>query len=154
MGTLFDFAPTARPTSGIDRVFDLLESAAQRQGDNYPAYDWVRLGEHRFRLTLAVPGFAQGEVAVTVRKGELVISGDRRADGVGEYLHRGIPSRVFSRRFQLADHVEVTGATLSNGLLSVELAREIPEAEKPRSIPVGGTPERHEPARQIEREAT
>lgn len=152
MRTLFDFTPATRANPGLDRVYDLLESAAQRRGDDYPPYDALRLDEHRFRLTLAVPGFADDEIAVSVHKGTLVISGERRADAEGEYLHRGIPGRVFSRRFQLAEHMDVTGATLRHGLLTIDLRREVPEAERPRSIPVGRTPDREEPAaRSIER---
>ncbi|MGN6478784.1 Hsp20 family protein [Luteibacter sp.] len=145
--------PVFRANSGLDRVFDLMEAAAQRQGDDFPPFDSIRLSDNRFRLSIAVPGFREDEVAVTQHKRELIVSGERKLDREGEYLHQGIPSRVFSRRFQLADHTEVTGATLAHGLLSIDLAREIPEAEKPRTIPVSSSPDRAEPVRQIERDA-
>lgn len=152
MRTLLDISPLSRAGTGFDRVFDLLEATAQRQGDDFPPFDSIRLSDNRFRLSIAVPGFTEDEVAVTVHKGTLIVSGERKVASQGEYLHRGIPARVFSRRFQLAEHMEVTGATLAHGLLSIELAREIPEAEKPRTIPVSTSPERAAPVRQIERD--
>lgn len=147
------FSPIYQPTSGLDRVFDLIEAAAQRQGDDFPPFDSLRLSDNRLRLSVAVPGFREDEVAVTQHKRELIVSGERKGEPEGEYLHQGIPRRVFSRRFQLAEHTEVTGATLAHGLLSIDLAREIPEAEKPRTIPVSVSPDRTEPVRQIERNA-
>jgi len=145
--------PVFRANAGLDRVFDLMEAAAQRQGDDFPPFDSIRLSDNRFRLSIAVAGFREDEVAVTQHKRELIVSGERKADTEGEYLHQGIPGRVFSRRFQLAEHTEVTGATLAHGLLSIELTRSIPEAEKPRTIPVSISPDRAEPVRQIERSA-
>ena len=153
MRTLSDMSPMSRATPGIDRIFDLLEATAQRRGDDYPPYDSIRLDEHRFRLTLAVPGFSAEEVAVTVDKGVLVVSGERRAETEGQYLHRGIPLRVFSRRFPLGEHMDVTAAALANGLLSIELRRELPEADKPRAIPVSNAPDRREPVGQVSRAA-
>jgi molecular chaperone IbpA len=143
--------PIFRANSGLDRVFDLIEAAAQRQGDDFPPFDSVRLSDNRFRLSIAVPGFRDDEVAVTQHKRELIVSGERKVDMQGEYLHQGIPARVFSRRFQLAEHTEVTGATLAHGLLSIELVRNVPDAEKPRTIPVSVSPDRAEPVRQFER---
>lgn len=151
MRTLIDIAPLNRAPIGLDRVFDLLEATAMRQGDDFPPFDSIRLSEDRFRLMIAVPGFTDDEVAVSVHQGALIVSGERKGEATGEYLHRGIPSRVFSRRFTLAEHVDVTGATLADGLLTIDLAREIPEEEKPRVIPVSVSPHRADPVRHIER---
>lgn len=143
--------PIYRSNSGLDRVFDLIEAASQRAGDEFPPFDSLRLSDNRFRLSIAIPGFRDDEVAVTQHKRELIVSGERKAEPEGEYLHQGIPARVFSRRFQLAEHTEVTGATLAHGLLSIDLVRNIPEADRPRTIPVSISPDRAEPVRQIER---
>ncbi|UPG92773.1 Hsp20 family protein [Luteibacter aegosomatissinici] len=151
MRTLFDITPLHRSNVGLDRVFDLLEATAQRQGDDFPPFDSIRLSDNRHRLTIAVPGFTEDEVAVSVHQGALIVSGERKGEPQGEYLHRGIASRVFSRRFPLAEHVDVVGATLAHGLLSIDLVRDIPEAEKPRTIPVSVSPDRAEPVRQIGR---
>lgn len=152
MRTFLDVRPLFRASAGLDRVFDMLESNAQRQGDDFPPFDLIRLSDSRFRLAIALPGFGDDEVAVTQHKGTLIVSGERKEDVEGEYLHRAVPARVFSRRFQLAEHMEVTEAALSRGLLTIELAREIPEADKPRSIPVSIAPDRAEPVRHIERD--
>jgi molecular chaperone IbpA len=152
MRTLLNINPFDRSNTGLDRVFDLLEATAQRHGDDFPPYDAIRLSDDRFRLRIAVPGFQQDELAVSRLKGTLIVSGERKEEPEGEVLHQGIPRRVFSRRFQLAEHTEVTGATLAHGLLSIDLAREIPEADKPRIIPVSVSPDRAEPMRQIERD--
>lgn len=154
MRTLFDISPLHRTASGIDRVFDLLEASAQAQGDNYPPFDAIRLDDDQFRLTLAVPGFADDEIAVTSHQDTLIVSGERKSEPKGEFLHRGIPARVFSRRFQLAEHTKVTGASLANGLLSIELRREVPEALKPRVIPISAdTATRPSTVRQLQNDA-
>lgn len=136
MRTLLDFAPLHQSSVGFDRVFDLLESAARTRGDNYPPFDSIKLGEDRYRITLAVAGFSEDELAVSTQDNSLIVSGERKRDTEGEYLHRGIAARVFSRRFELAEHVRVIGARLVNGLLSVDLQREVPDAMKPRRIPI------------------
>lgn len=146
MRTVFDFSPYRRSTIGFDRIFDTLEGLAQADanGGNYPPYDIERLGDDAFRITIAVAGFADQEIELTAQQNLLVVSAKKAetaADDAPEraFLHRGIATRAFERRFQLADHVEVRGAKLENGLLSIDLVREIPEAMKPRRIPVNGS---------------
>lgn len=151
MRTNFDFTPYRRSTVGFDRLFDFLESAARSdQGDNYPPFDLEKVGDDSYRITLAVAGFKPEEIDITARQNLLVIAG-RKAETRGRdgnYLHMGIATRAFERRFELADFVRVGDADLRDGLLSIELFREIPEAMKPRKISVGGG------ARAIEGETT
>ena len=134
-----DFTPFRHSTVGFDRLFDLLESSIPSQlGDNYPPFDLVQEGEDRYRITLAVAGFRPDEIDVTAQQNLLIVSG-RKNDGDGtRYIHRGIAARAFERRFGLADYVQVKGAELRDGILSIELQREIPEAMKPRKIEIGG----------------
>lgn len=142
MRTVFDFSPYHRSTVGFDRLFSTLESLAQGDGGgNYPPYDIERLDEDSYRITLAVAGFAESEIELTAQQNLLTISARKDSEDEADparYLHRGIANRAFERRFQLADHVEVRGARLINGLLSVDLVREVPEAMKPRKIAIGG----------------
>jgi molecular chaperone IbpA len=139
MANAFDFAPFRRSTVGFDRLFDMLENSAPGQNqDNYPPFDLVSIGENRFRISLAVAGFAQNEIDITAHQNQLIVSGKKRDEDGATYIHRGIANRSFERRFGLADHIKVTGADLKDGLLSVELTREIPEAMKPRKIDIGG----------------
>lgn len=144
MRTVFDFSPYRRSTVGFDRLFDTLEAAAcgEAGGTNYPPYDIERTGDDSYRITLAVAGFAEDEIELTAQQNLLVVSGKKvdvaANDDDRRYLHRGIATRAFERRFQLADHVRVSGASLTNGLLAVELVREVPEAMKPRKIAIGG----------------
>ena len=139
MRSAFDFAPYRRSTVGFDRLFDLLESGAAGGGqDNYPPFDLVRLDDNRFRISLAVAGFAQNEIDLTAQQNQLIVSGKKAEDDGASYIHRGIANRSFERRFGLADHIKVTGADLKDGLLQIELVREIPEAMKPRKIDIGG----------------
>lgn len=135
---LFDFAPLHRSSIGFDRVFDLLENATRAQAvDNWPPYDTVKLSEDRYRITMAVAGFAREELDISVQPNLLVVTGERKnTEQEGEYLYRGIASRAFSRRFELADHVKVTGAHLADGLLTIELEREVPETLRPRRIAI------------------
>ena len=123
MRTMFDLAPLHRSSIGFDRIFDMLENAARAQGaDNWPPYDTVKLSEDRYRITMAVAGFRRDELDISVQPNLLVVTGERRnGEQEGEYLFRGIASRAFSRRFELADHVKVTGANLADGLLTIEL---------------------------------
>jgi molecular chaperone IbpA len=143
MRTVFDFSPYRRSTIGFDRLFDTLESAARGyNGTNYPPYDIEKTGDDAYRITLAVAGFTEDEIDLTAQENLLVVAA-RKAGTVADndetrYLHRGIATRAFERRFQLADHVRVTGASLVNGLLLIELVREVPEAQKPRKIAIGG----------------
>src|SRR5882757_10576742 len=140
----FDYSPFYRATVGFDRVFNLLDSAASHSGANgYPPYNIEKAGENAYRIVMAVAGFAEAELNVTQKENELLVSGQSAQNGAApngedekQYLYRGIAGRNFERRFQLADHVKVTGAKLANGLLTIELQREIPEEKKPRAIPV------------------
>ena len=141
MRTAFDLSPYRRSTVGFDRLFDFLENAARSEpAENYPPFDIEKLGDDRYRITLAVAGFRQNEIEITARQNLLVISG-RKGEGRnkdGNYLHLGIATRSFERRFELADFVRVGDAELRDGLLSIELVREVPEAMKPRTIPING----------------
>jgi molecular chaperone IbpA len=137
----YDFSPYRRSTVGFDRLFDFLESASRAEQDNYPPYDIEKLGEDSYRITLAVAGFRRDEIEIVAHQNMLTITG-RRADErgrEGNFVHMGIAARAFERKFELADFVHVTSADLADGLLSIELAREIPEAMKPRKIVIGGS---------------
>lgn len=133
-----DFTPYRRATVGFDRLFDFLESGARGDAqENYPPFDIERLGADRFRITLAVAGFAEDDLDITSHQNMLVIKGrkaERDEDKQRRFVHLGIANRAFERRFELADFVRVEGAGLKDGLLTVELAREVPEALKPRKI--------------------
>jgi molecular chaperone IbpA len=135
----FDFTPFRRSTVGFDRLFDMLESAGGwSQAENYPPFDLERTGDDSYRITLAVAGFRPDEIDVTAQQNLLIVAGRKSGEDQGEYIHRGIASRAFERRFGLADYVQVKGAGLKDGMLSIELAREIPEEMKPRKIEIGG----------------
>src|SRR3954447_1078931 len=142
MPQTYDFGPLFGSTVGFDRVFDLLQSATrgQQEADKYPPYDIERTGENAYRITLAVAGFKEDELTITAERNLLFVEGERRpteAPGAERgFLHRGIGARAFKQRFQLADHVKVTGASLTDGLLTIELVREIPEVLRPRRIEV------------------
>jgi molecular chaperone IbpA len=138
----FDFAPLYRSTVGFDRLFNLFDQLGGVEGSapTYPPYNIERTGENAYRITVAVAGFKEDELAIEAKENTLTIRGEKQAkqDNGGEVLYQGIAARAFERRFQLADHVFVKGASLENGLLHVDLEREIPEAMKPRQIPIGG----------------
>ena len=137
MRTDFDFSPFYRATVGFDRVFDLLDSVAtQTSGNGYPPYNIEKVSDDSYRIVMAVAGFAEAELSITQKESELLVTGHAAPNGEAEkeYLYRGIAGRDFERRFQLADHVKVLGATLANGLLTIELKREIPEEKKARAI--------------------
>ena len=138
----FDFTPYRRNTVGFDRLFDLLENANRAAGaDNYPPFNIERRGEDAYRITLAVAGFKPADIDITAQQNLLVIQG-RKADEAqpaGEFLHIGIAQRGFERRFELADFVRVEAANLEDGLLIVDLVREVPEAMKPKKIAIGQT---------------
>lgn len=139
MRSAFDFSPFRRSTVGFDRLFDLLEnSAAGQMGENYPPFDLVQLDDNSYRISLAVAGFKKEEIDITAQQNLLIVSGRRKDDDGSGYIHRGIATRSFERRFGLADHVKVSAADLSDGLLSIDLVREIPEAMRPRKISLGG----------------
>ena len=134
----FDFTPLFRSTIGFDRLARLLDAAPGIDtASTYPPYNIEKTGEDAYRLTMAVAGFSQAEIDLTVHENTLVVTGKAETqDENGRYLHRGIARRAFERRFSLADHIKVVGASLDNGLLHVDLVREVPEAMKPRSIPI------------------
>ncbi|WP_375466319.1 Hsp20 family protein [uncultured Methylobacterium sp.] len=136
----FDFAPLYRSTVGFDRLVDLMDQAtrAEPSAATWPPYNIEKVADDAYRITLAVAGFAADEIELTQNGNALLVSGQRKDDGQRHFLHRGIAARQFRQTFNLADHVKVTGAGLDNGLLTVELVREVPEAFKPRRIPIGG----------------
>jgi molecular chaperone IbpA len=135
----FDFSPLFRSTIGFDRLTQLIDAATQVDNGtlSYPPYNIEATGENAYRLTMAVAGFAAEDLDVTAKEGVLVVTGKARKDeDKARYLHRGLARRAFERRFQLADHIQVAGASLDNGLLHVDLVREVPEALKPRKIAI------------------
>lgn len=136
----FDFTPYRRSTVGFDRLFDLLEGQARGSGgDNYPPFNIERRGDDSYRVTLAVAGFRPDDIDITQQQNLLVIQGKKRDDQHGgEMLHLGIANRGFERRFELADYVRVASADLADGLLVIDLVREVPEAMKPKKIPLAG----------------
>jgi len=154
MRTSFDFTPLYRSSIGFDRIFDLLENAARGQtSDNWPPYDIAKIGDDAYRISMAVAGFSQDELNISTQPNLLVVAGEKSAEPTGEYLHRGIANRSFTRRFELADHVKVTGANLVNGLLTIDLQREIPEEMKPRRIEIkAAAPQAKAAPRQIDGE--
>jgi molecular chaperone IbpA len=135
-----DFSPLYRSTVGFDRLFSMLDQIGQPDsGQTYPPYNIERTGEDAYRVTMAVAGFGENEISIEAHRNVLTVKGEKSEENVGEgseLLYRGIASRAFERRFQLADHVEVTGAVLKNGLLHVDLKRNIPEEMKPRKIAI------------------
>jgi molecular chaperone IbpA len=135
-----DFSPLFRSTVGFDRLSQMLESSlVSDPGVSYPPYNIVKLDDDHYRITMAVAGFAEKDIDITAKENQLIVQGKalgREEDKDATYLHRGIAERAFERRFQLADHIRVTNAGLDNGLLTVELVREIPEAMKPRKIDI------------------
>ena len=135
----FDYSPFYRATVGFDRVFDLLDSVSgQGSSNGYPPYNIEKTGTNDYRIVMAVAGFAESELNVTQKENELLVTGQSAPGGENDkqFLYRGIAGRNFERRFQLADHVKVTGAKLANGLLTIDLQREIPEEKKPRAIEI------------------
>jgi len=134
----YDFAPLWRSTIGFDRLFDLAETAQRAGEDNYPPYNIERLAEDRYQLSLAVAGFAPSDIAITAEQNVVTIEGSKSDRAERDFLYRGISARHFKRQFNLADYVQVNSATFDNGLLMIELVREIPEAMKPRRIAING----------------
>jgi molecular chaperone IbpA len=135
----FDFSPLFRSTIGFDRLARLVDSATRVDNTamSYPPYNIEKTGDDAYRLTMAVAGFSQDELDITVHEGTLIVSGKaQKEEANSRYLHRGIARRAFERRFSLADHIKVVGASLDNGLLHVDLVREVPEAMKPRTIKI------------------
>jgi molecular chaperone IbpA len=148
MRSAFDFSPFRRSTVGFDRLFDMLENSTLGQTqENYPPFDLIKLGDNDYRIELAVAGFKPDEIDITAQQNVLIVSGKKKEEAENrdsDYIYRGIATRSFERRFALADHIQVRGADLKDGMLSIELVREIPEAMKPRKINIGGSAERKE----------
>ena len=138
MRSAFDFAPYRRSTVGFDRLFDMMENSASPNQENYPPFDLIQLDENEYRIDLAVAGFKGDEIDITAQQNVLVVTGKKRDEDGSKFIHRGIATRSFERRFALADHIQVRTADLKDGLLSVTLVRDIPEAMKPRKIDIGG----------------
>lgn len=136
----FDFTPYRRTTVGFDRLFDLLENNARAgQGDNYPPFNIERRGDDDYRITLALAGFKSEDIEITAQQNLLVVQGRKAEEPEkGEFLHVGIAQRAFERRFELADFVQVKDAKLADGLLVIDLRREVPEAMKPKKIAING----------------
>jgi molecular chaperone IbpA len=137
MRSAFDFTPYRRSTIGFDRLFDMMENSAGPGQDNYPPFDLIQLDDNDYRIDLAVAGFKSEEIDITAQQNVLIVVGKKHDEDGANFIHRGIATRSFERRFALADHIQVRSADLKDGLLSVELVREIPEAMKPRKIGIG-----------------
>jgi molecular chaperone IbpA len=143
----FDFSPLYRSTVGFDRLFNLLDASSRvEQLNNWPPYNIERLGEDQYRIAMAVAGFSPEELTVTAQANALIVTGQKKGSEDGaQYLHRGIATRAFKQSFDLADHVMVTGANLDNGLLTIDLKREVPEALKPRRIEISAASQGDQP---------
>lgn len=141
----YDLSPLYRSTVGFDRLFSLMNQLEgfEAQPQSYPPYNIEKVSETEYRISVAVAGFSEADLSIESKENALVIRGEKQAkseNGAGEFLFQGIAARQFERRFQLADYVSVSGARLENGLLHVDLVREIPEAKRPRIIPIGEKP--------------
>ena len=143
MRSAFDFAPFRRSTVGFDRLFDMLENSSMGgNGENYPPFDLIKAGDNQYRIELAVAGFKPEEIDITAQQNVLLVTGKKQEETQSQgsdYIYRGIANRSFERRFALADHIKVTGADLKDGLLVIDLVREIPESMKPKKINIGGS---------------
>jgi len=139
----FDFAPLYRSTIGFDRLFSMFDQLDAVEGmSNYPPYNIERTGENAYRISVAVAGFTDADLSIETKENRLAIRGEKQTNDeekIGDVLYQGIAARTFERSFQLADYVKVKGASLENGLLHVDLVREIPEAMKPRMIPIANS---------------
>jgi molecular chaperone IbpA len=134
----FDFAPLYRSTVGFDRLAQLMDGVGGLDADGYPPYNIERLGDNQYRITMAVAGFDKDEFKIEVKESALLVSGEKKPDDNERvFLHRGIAARNFERRFQLADYVEVKGADFKDGLLHIDLVRNLPERMKPRTVAIG-----------------
>ena len=148
MRSAFDFSPFRRSAVGFDRLFDMLENSTLGQPqENYPPFDLIKAGDNEYRIELAVAGFKPDEIDITSQQNQLIVSGRKSEESEqkgNDYIYRGIATRSFERRFALADHIQVKGADLRDGLLAIELVREIPEAMKPKKINIGGSQPKHD----------
>jgi len=152
----FDLTPLYRSTIGFDRLGSLMDTLTSFEGEtpSYPPYNIERVGENDYRISMAVAGFGEADLSIDVKENTLSIRGEKRTEQEDTtLLHRGIASRSFERRFQLADHVLVKGAVLENGLLHVDLVRELPEAMKPRTIPIATKTDKVERPKVIDSQA-
>ena len=142
MRSAFDFAPFRRSTVGFDRLFDMLENSSTSSSvENYPPFDLIKSGDNEYRIELAVARFKPEEIDITAQQNVLIVTGRKKEESEeqrSDYIYRGIANRSFERRFALADHIQVRTADMKDGLLAVELVREIPEAMKPKKIEIGG----------------
>ncbi len=137
----FDFTPLLRSSIGFENLNRLMDTATRGEGEAYPPYNIEKIGEDHYRISMAVAGFSETNLDVTVHENMLIISGqvsDRDGDSTREFIHRGIGTRAFERRFELADTIKVGAANYANGLLNIDLTREVPEDKKPRKIAIGG----------------
>ena len=153
MRSAFDFSPLYRSTVGFDLLFDMLDQSSQVESmTNWSPYNIEKRGEDQYVITMAVAGFSPDEIELTQKASQLLVAGQKKSSEDGrQYLHRGIATRAFKQTFNLADHVKVLGASLENGLLTVELKRDVPEALKPRRIEINpGAPASGRPLQQIE----
>jgi molecular chaperone IbpA len=157
MRSAFDFAPFRRSTVGFDRLFDMLENSNLSQAqENYPPFDLIKKGENDYCIELAVAGFKPDEIDITAQQNVLIVSGKKKEESEkdgNDFIYRGIATRSFERRFALADHIQVRGADLKDGLLSIDLVREIPEAMKPRKIDIGGSSKKLSSGETVDAEA-
>jgi molecular chaperone IbpA len=150
----YDLSPLFRSTVGFDRMGRLLDSAFQADAPTYPPYNIEKAGDEDYRITMAVAGFGEDDLEVTQKGSELLVKGKARAEDENvRYLHRGIAARAFERRFELADHINVVDARLVNGMLAIELKRQVPEALKPRTIGIKPADGAKSGARTIEQQA-
>jgi molecular chaperone IbpA len=136
----YDFAPFRRSTVGFDRLFDMLENDTTGGNENYPPFDLIKSGDNQYCIQLAVAGFKPEEIDITAQQNVLIVTGRKKEESEekrSDYIYRGIANRSFERRFALADHIQVRGADMKDGLLSLDLVREIPEAMKPKKINIG-----------------
>jgi len=138
MRSAFDFGNFRRSSVGFDRLFDMLENSTIG-GENYPPFDLIKVDDNQYRIEVAVAGFRPEEIDITSQQNVLLIRGQKGDEDGSNYVHRGIANRSFERRFALADHIQVKGADLKDGMLAIDLVREIPEAMKPRKIEIGGS---------------
>ena len=138
MRSAFDFGNFRRSSVGFDRLFDMLENSTIG-GENYPPFDLIKVDDNQYRIEVAVAGVRPEEIDITSQQNVLLIRGQKGDEDGSNYVHRGIANRSFERRFALADHIQVKGADLKDGMLAIDLVREIPEAMKPRKIEIGGS---------------
>ena len=148
MRSAFDFTPYRRSTVGFDRLFDMLENnGVGNGGENYPPFDLIKTGDNDYRIDLAVAGFRPDEIDIIAQQNVLVVTGKKKEESEekgDDFIYRGIATRSFERRFALADHIQVRAADMKDGLLSIDLVREIPEAMKPKKIEIGGSAGRND----------